>query len=281
MKYNPKIDYVFCRDFFYGPKKNNDEMRKRRIYKKELKPRSLQERLMRKAKRILIYIKRAKFSLSSLQKCYFLLTSQKMKLTEKKQEYLLNIIKKYRESPMSYFPYEAFSIVIKRKVFPKKWNLFMAEIIHNFIRIKENKTPVIFSYGKTKNVLFYIENHQNEKALMEFQQLYKRVDALNQVYPYLSLTKVMKIIRKEKEYLKKSFFVDELWIYGSYARKEATKYSDIDVYILVSKKEMLNKELHIMMYLTEKIGRVVDGHIEMNTHHNTFNLPGPRIKVFE
>lgn len=279
MKYNPKIDYVFCRDFFYGLKKNRAEMRKRKIYKGQLKPYFKEEKYMLKAKRILQYIKRAEFNLSSIEKCYFLLTDKKLKLKKRKQEVLIDIIQNYQAFPTSYFAFEAFFMVITKKIFLRKWNVMMAEVIHNFIRLKEEKTPVIFSYGKTKKVLDFIENHQEENALMSMQLLYKRVNDLNREYPYISLKKVIQILQSEKEYLKEKYGVDELWIHGSFARKHATKYSDIDMFILVSNEEILNQALDLLMYLRKKIGRAVDGHIEKNTHHNSFQLPGPMIQI--
>lgn len=279
MKYNPKIDYVFCRDFFYGPKKKLDEMRKRKIYKGQLKPYFKEEKYMLKAKRILQYIKRAGFNLSSIEKCYFLLTNKKLKLKKRKQEVLIDIIQNYQAFPTSYFAFEAFFMVITKKIFLKKWNVMMAEVIHNFIRLKERKMPVIFNYKKTKKVVDYLENHQEENALIVFQLFYKRVDALNRKYPYISLKKVTEIIQSESKYLKENFYVDEFWIHGSFARNNATKYSDIDAFILVSNEKVLSHALDLLMYLRKRIGRAVDGHVEVNTHHNSFDLPGPMIQI--
>lgn len=195
MKYNPKIDYVFCRDFFYGPKKKLDEMRKRKIYKGQLKPYFKEEKYMLKAKRTLQYIKRAGFNLSSIEKCYFLLTNKKLKLKKRKQEVLIDIIQNYQAFPTSYFAFEAFFMVITKKIFLKKWNVMMAEVIHNFIRLKERKMPVIFNYKKTKKVVDYLENHQEVIAsIQEDNHIMGRLHRIK---------KEVKVLRHGKEKMKK------------------------------------------------------------------------------
>lgn len=45
-----------------------------------------------------------------------------------------------------------------------------------------------------------------------------------------------KILKKNKPYLKKKFKVQEIGIFGSYARGEATKTSDIDILVNFSDK---------------------------------------------
>lgn len=66
-----------------------------------------------------------------------------------------------------------------------------------------------------------------------------------------------KILKKNKPYLKKKFKVQEIGIFGSYARGEATKTSDID--ILVNFSDKIGQEfVDLKEYLEEILGINVD-----------------------
>ena len=48
---------------------------------------------------------------------------------------------------------------------------------------------------------------------------------------------------------------------------------------VISNEKVLSHALDLLMYLRKRIGRAVDGHVEVNTHHNSFDLPGPMIQI--
>jgi len=68
---------------------------------------------------------------------------------------------------------------------------------------------------------------------------------------------ILEILKKEKPYLEKEFGVEEIALFGSYARGNATKESDVDV--LVKVHEVKYKTLvRILIYLEEKLNRRID-----------------------
>jgi len=67
----------------------------------------------------------------------------------------------------------------------------------------------------------------------------------------LSKQEILDFLRKNKSFFKKQFDVDAIMLFGSYARDEATKESDVDILIdshnksydsLFSMKELLEKQ---------------------------------------
>ena len=53
----------------------------------------------------------------------------------------------------------------------------------------------------------------------------------------LTKEEVLEFLRKNKEFFKKEFDVDSIMLFGSYARGEQTKASDVDILIDAEKKD--------------------------------------------
>ena len=68
---------------------------------------------------------------------------------------------------------------------------------------------------------------------------------------------VEKIIRKKKSFLKKKFSVEEIGIFGSYAREEQSKDSDIDILVTFS-SDIGWEFVDLKEYLEELLGLKVD-----------------------
>lgn len=73
-------------------------------------------------------------------------------------------------------------------------------------------------------------------------------------------------IKTEKLFLKDNFGVDEIGIFGSYARNEATSESDVDIFVSLSKKTLHNY-IALIDYLQNKLQKKVD----IVTKHKTLS----------
>ena len=74
----------------------------------------------------------------------------------------------------------------------------------------------------------------------------------------ISREDIIKRVRSEKKYLAEKYNVSEIGLFGSFARNEQKKRSDIDLLISFSKVPDLFTYVDIMLYLKEKFGRKVD-----------------------
>ena len=68
---------------------------------------------------------------------------------------------------------------------------------------------------------------------------------------------ILRIIKKEIPYLYKQFGVDQVALFGSYARQESTENSDIDIVISLS-KPLGFAFIELADYLEGKLGCKVD-----------------------
>lgn len=74
-----------------------------------------------------------------------------------------------------------------------------------------------------------------------------------------SLTKedILEFLRKNKDFLKKEFDIDNIMLFGSFARDEETKDSDIDI-LIESEIQSFDKYIELTFFLEDKLHRKVD-----------------------
>ena len=73
----------------------------------------------------------------------------------------------------------------------------------------------------------------------------------------LTKEEILNFLRKNKDFFKQKFYVDNLILFGSFARDEATLDSDIDI-LIESKKKSFDKQFELKEFLEEKFQRNVD-----------------------
>ncbi len=69
---------------------------------------------------------------------------------------------------------------------------------------------------------------------------------------------ILKVLKKELPYIRKKYHVKSIGLFGSYAREEARKESDIDILIEFERPIGLFKFMELEEYLSQKLGRKVD-----------------------
>ena len=73
-----------------------------------------------------------------------------------------------------------------------------------------------------------------------------------------SLDKIIEIIEKHKEELRRRYGVKEIGIFGSFVRGEAKENSDVDILVEFERPIGFFKFLELEEYLSNLIGRKVD-----------------------
>ncbi len=68
---------------------------------------------------------------------------------------------------------------------------------------------------------------------------------------------ILRFLDKKKSFLKEHYHVDSIGLFGSYARDEATKESDIDIVISTSVKSFTNR-YNLKNYLEDAFKKPVD-----------------------
>ncbi len=74
----------------------------------------------------------------------------------------------------------------------------------------------------------------------------------------VNLNKIKEILLAQKNFLKSSFNVRKLGVFGSVVRAENTKDSDVDILVELSKPIGMFKFIELEEYLTNLIGIKVD-----------------------
>ena len=274
-KYNPKIDYLFCKYLTSNDFIIEDEAYFRKVYKEEEKPLTKEQIIMLKAKRILNFIKipLVKFNKNNILECYYILTNEKCLLDKEKDKLLDELIRNGNHTNYS-FGEQAFLYVLKHNIFKSSWNKEMAKIIHNFIEIKSNRIPTIFYPYQMKKIMELLSNNNLLGAELEMKKIYYRTYEYNISHEYKSLEEIEKIIKDNIKTLKEKYAIEELYIYGSYARSEQHEYSDLDVFVVINKEKINNQtkyklEKYISNLVKIPVDLLIDG---LNTDKEKLNV---------
>ena len=68
---------------------------------------------------------------------------------------------------------------------------------------------------------------------------------------------ILNFLKSKKEFLQDEFSIEKIGLFGSFARDEATKDSDIDFVIVTSKKSFSNR-YRLKKYLEQELKKEVD-----------------------
>ena len=68
---------------------------------------------------------------------------------------------------------------------------------------------------------------------------------------------ILNFLKSKKEFLQDEFNIEKIGLFGSFARDEATKVSDIDFVIVTSKKSFSNR-YRLKKYLEQELKKEVD-----------------------
>ena len=73
----------------------------------------------------------------------------------------------------------------------------------------------------------------------------------------LTKEEILSFLRKNKRFFKEKFDVDNIMLFGSYARDEATSESDVDI-LIESKTKSFDKQFKLKVFLEKGLNKKVD-----------------------
>lgn len=112
----------------------------------------------------------------------------------------------------------------------KDYEIEMAKIFSNYSFIVNGKPPIImycYSSEKMANIIRY--GGDDKELSKTLSLLIKRTEKFNQVHEIINLSDIEEAINSIQEELINDYGVKHLGIFGSFARGEENKYSDLDV----------------------------------------------------
>lgn len=269
LSYNPKIDYLFSKYIYHNSFVVGDEQLWKDVYNGVKKPQQLEQVLMLNCKKIITFIKQknTKFTVENLLRCFSILTEHEENPTKLKQmEALEKLVAIYEARCGEDIAAELFLYVLQEKIFPKKYNVEMAKIIHNFIQWKLDRVPAIIYAYQTKKIEKLLAEQEFEGALLEMNNVYQRTKHFNSKHKIVPLETLKSKILEIREILNQRYGVIEFYVYGSYAIGRANEYSDLDVYIGIDDKAITGDlKFDVLLYLEEELGIEVDGKLSKIT----------------
>lgn len=287
LSYNPKIDYLFSKYMYHNSFVVGDEQIWKDVYNELREPNVIEQILMLHSKKIIALIKKKETELTveNILTCYSILTQHEDKMCRiRNTEALEKLVAIYEAKKEEDLAAELFLYVLQEKIFPKKYNIEMAKIIHNFIQWKCNKTPAIIYSYQTKKIEKLLAEQEFEGALLEMNNVYQRTKHFNTKHKLVSFESLRSKILKIKENLYERYGVIEFYVYGSYATGTANEYSDLDAYIGIDAK-VINGDLKcdVLLYLEQELEIEVDGKlskIDANGRDLEIDMTRHLIKIF-
>lgn len=265
MEYNPKIRFKFIENLWQARDYREAESPLKAIYYGKQAPHTFTELMFFKSLKSyqLLYESDKELTLELIQKVYELWSAEVLSheaiVTLKT---IIQKILKFRNEVMDIKRHfvKIFSLLIKQKIFPE-YNVEMAKLLSNYMFVKDGKPPIImYSYGTMKIVQFIEENATVENIYNALMLLLHRTQKFNEAHENISLDEIRKKLYGNMQILQENYGIQNLYIYGSYARGEQTKFSDIDLFahLYEDKKMFANLKDEITMFMTKLFGIEVD-----------------------
>ncbi|KFZ26207.1 MAG: Nucleotidyltransferase domain protein [Candidatus Izimaplasma bacterium HR2] len=261
-EYNEKIDFKML--YFLNSKRTpkNGYMLLKDIFYKNRKAISEQEIEFEKLKNVFLFLKSSKdFSEKECIK-----SCEMLNLNEINKNKTLLFMKEYYEKekmnkPLFYV--WIYWYIIKEKVF-ESYSLELALIVFD-IHLKNNSyIPMIFSRKYLEFTKRMIDSNITVESLYNLFSSLRDFSLKHSVeYNIMTKNEIVEILLGQKNKLLENFGIVKVWLYGSFVRDEATKYSDIDLFVQINSKIKKYKNKNdIFTCLKEILGRRVDVQFE-------------------
>ena len=182
-----------------------------------------------------------------LKNAYYLLTGEKLK--EKK---LLKILEVYYRNYDESSHYQAALIHLAVLDNVKRKKIEFAFMLSNFVMYKKKKNPLIPFEYMYKKYFEAIKNNDINKLL--FVIAFMESPKTTQTSVKIEKEEVIEKIKSLKHTLKTKYNIQNLFLYGSYAKGFTTTFSDLD-FLVVYDDKMLNFERSIK---TEEVKKFLD-----------------------
>lgn len=272
-EYNPKITFRFLENIWQKRNHRESEVYLKAIYQKKNIPHTFTEMMFSKALNAYEIICNGEKinehkvnSIVSLYKPRIIDNDETKKailILTKKIEKALNNDSNWQKNFL-----EIFKFCILCKQF-KDYEIELAKFFSNYSLIVNGKPPIIMYCYLSDKMADSIRNRNSETELHKMMNiLIQRTQKFNIIHKVKSLHSIKEEIYKIHEELVNEYGIVHLSIFGSYARNEATKYSDLDIVCNVRKdfKSIENYQDKIALRIKEEIDLEVDVMIDDETY---------------
>lgn len=128
---------------------------------------------------------------------------------------------------------------------------------------KNNYIPMIFLDEYNTFINRLIDENITTESLMNILSIYRDMSVKYiDKYDLIDKKTVLNRIISNKEALIKKYGVKTIWLFGSFARDEATEYSDVDLYVDFFEEKSEIEFIEFENYMKSILKRRVDMHIE-------------------
>jgi predicted nucleotidyltransferase len=259
--YNPKIDYAFARNFNQSANASDvNEYDYRKVYYGEKEPFDARSRDMLLAKRCLTLIAQSSdFSLELEQSLFSAIQGEDMPLSTEQ----ITVIAKAEPSmdePTFDRPFLYFLALANQKCLGR-YRFYFAAVLCLAKLAYQGLHPFVF-YPKQVEKALEIEKTNPFAALQDVECLYYAAEMCCQTHPFLTLEDIKPQLLSLQDGLAKQYAIQGLWVFGSFARKETTIYSDLDVYLKASRVLSAEEKGEVFALISSATGLRSDGEIE-------------------
>ncbi len=271
--YNPKITFRFLENIWQKRDHRGSESCVKAIYNKKSIPHTFSEMMFSKALKSYEII--CNGEKVCVQKVANILNLYKPNVAdnEKTKKALFVLVKKIKRAIndnsnwLNYF-IDIFKFCILCDSF-KDYEIEMAKFFSNYSLIVCGKPPIIMYCYLSDKMADIIRSGDNEKEIYKIMGvLIRRTKKFNNSHEIIPLYSIKKAIYEIHDELVNEYGIKHLGIFGSYARNEATKYSDLDIICEVRKdfKSIENLQEIIASRIKNEIGIDVDVMIDDVTY---------------
>lgn len=264
--YNPKLDYLFCKySSSRKPLASTDEEEWRDVFQELKEPNDPRQVEMLRIKKVLSFIKNqeCQFTKDSIITCLDIYLKRPHTPNDVDLDKLNKIINDDKTMISTLNFRDLFVLIIKEKPFHESINIEMAEIITNFLLIKQKELPVVFYALVVEKILKLILLNELEGAKILMLNLLQRSALLNKKHEFVPLDVLLEKTNRLKDILQKEYGVYSIYYFGSYSKGDANEYSDFDLFIEIDTEfpNKNNKTDFLKGYLENNLGISIDCHI--------------------
>lgn len=273
LMYNKKINFKFLEYLYqHCDSKDLHEMHLKNVLNGKEKIINDIDIFILRGKEVLEYmLDNKEYNISNIKYIYYLYTKEKFL-----DDNLLNNIIKIYDNDINK-EVEIYKYIIKNNIFGY-YNIELAKILFNYIRIIDNNYPLIFYFELTNKINGLILNDLDfTKELYELKELTNHHNIKHEIIDYDYIYN--KLIDNKNKLIKMG--INELFIYGSYARKDYNEYSDLDLLCITNNMFYIDKEF-IKIILEAMLNIKVELNIKSHDYHKfiTNDMNNEKLRVY-
>lgn len=260
-EYNPKIDFKIIYSINSKLNLKKDYFNLKKIFNDKTLPETEQEKEFYKLLKVYRLFQNNQLAKKTISEgCEIL----KIKVPD--EELIMEIINCFCHDKFNinniYWTTYIFWLIMKKQIF-KNYSGEMAVLIFNSLLSKNGYVPIVFTQEFMKFIEKQMKKHIDLESLLMLFSIYKGL-SIKYLNKFETLTKeeIITILLKEEDNLKNKFNLEKLWLFGSFVRGEANKYSDVDLFIKTKSKIEANIINDLKKYLQQLFKRSVDIQVE-------------------